>query len=98
MKNLLHLIIFYFVMFGCYLLEACFCSWCCCCCFVVIVVVVVSNERQKGSEFRGEGKFQGTGRSRGKVNYNQDILYEKIIYCHRFEKHNMEMQFHRAYS
>jgi hypothetical protein len=34
-------LIFYSVVFGCYLLEAWSCRFCCCCCF--------SDERPKGS-------------------------------------------------
>ena len=39
-----------------------------------------SNERQKGSGSGWEMRWGGTGRSRGKENHNQDILWEKHIY------------------
>lgn len=41
-----------------------------------------SNEKQKGSGFRWEGKCGGTGRS----NCNHDILCNKIIYFNKRKK------------
>jgi hypothetical protein len=48
-------------MLGLYLLEA----------------YLFSDERHKGSGFEQEGRKGGAGKSRGRGNYNQDILYEK---------------------
>lgn len=39
-----------------------------------------SDERQKEIESRWKERLKGTGRSRGRKNFNQDILYEKTLY------------------
>lgn len=39
----------------------------------------LSNEKQKGSGTRMEGKYVENGRSRGRGIYNQYIVYEKIF-------------------
>lgn len=36
-----------------------------------------SNVRQKGDRSKGERRWEGTEKSRGRGNYNQDILCEK---------------------
>lgn len=37
------------------------------------------NDKQKGSGPRMDGKYVENGRSRGRENYNQYIVYEKIF-------------------
>lgn len=39
-----------------------------------------SNDKQKGSRSRGEWRWDATGKSGGRVNRNQDILYGKISF------------------
>lgn len=39
----------------------------------------LSNDKQKGSGPRMDGKYVQNGRSRGRENYNQYIVYEKIF-------------------
>ena len=54
----------YYIVFYYYPLEAC----------------LLSNEREKGSRSRWEGRWGGTGRSRGRGNCSLNVLDEKRIY------------------
>lgn len=55
-----------------------------CCIYHVWVLslrsLFFSIEKQKRCGFPVERKWGGTGRSKGRVNSNQDVLQEKIIY------------------
>lgn len=62
--QLLTHLVFYFVVFVCYLLEA--------------SSSLLKKDRKSGS--RGKGSWKETGRSGGRRNNNQDILYEKRKY------------------
>jgi hypothetical protein len=49
-------------------------------CLVSLRSLFLSNESQKGSGSRGEGRREELGGVESQENYNQDILYEKRIY------------------
>jgi hypothetical protein len=45
--------------------------------FCHIEVLSLSNKKQKGNKSEGEGRWEGTWKSRGWGKYNTGILYEK---------------------
>lgn len=62
---LLHLFIFFFIMF---------------CCYIFLRRLFFSNKRREGSGSGGYRKWGETGRRKGRGNLIKNMLCEKIIY------------------